>query len=409
MSTLQVTILGATGSIGASTLSVVSQHPETFQVFALTANTNVEAMYALCIEHLPQVVVMVDAHAAAKLRERLHQAARVETEHAAALRAIEVLSGSDALAQVSADTQVDQVMAAIVGAAGLAPTLAAVKAGKRVLLANKEALVMSGQLFINELLASDAQLLPVDSEHNAIFQCLSAQAQNNVGTMDLAQQGIDKILLTGSGGPFLQLPLTELSSQTPTAACKHPNWSMGRKISVDSATMLNKGLEYIEARWLFNCKPEQLEVLIHPQSVVHSMVQYCDGSVLAQLGQPDMRTPIAHCMSYPHRIASGVAGLDFTQLRELTFQAPDFERFPCLSLAQQACWAGQSATTALNAANEVAVDAFLHERIKFGDIAIVCDAVLQQVEQPSLNSIEAVIAYDATVRHAAQTIVAARS
>lgn len=411
MSTTQVTILGATGSIGASTLSVIGQHPETFEVFALTANTNVDAMYALCVEHLPQVVVMVDERAAAVLRERLaaNLAKDLANELQAKLRTIEVLSGNDALAQVCADAQVDQVMAAIVGAAGLAPTLAAVQAGKRVLLANKEALVMSGQLFINELLASDAQLLPVDSEHNAIFQCLSAQAQSNVGTMDLTEQGIDKILLTGSGGPFLQLPLADLPHQAPAAACQHPNWSMGRKISVDSATMLNKGLEYIEARWLFNCKPEQLEVLIHPQSVVHSMIQYCDGSVLAQMGQPDMRTPIAHCMSYPERINSGVPRLDFTQLRELTFQAPDFERFPCLRLAQQACWAGQSATTALNAANEIAVDAFLHERIEFGDIAVICDAVLQQVEQPQLTSIEAVIAYDNAVRNTAQAIIGARS
>ena len=405
MSTTQVTILGATGSIGESTLRVIREHPESFSVFALTANTNVDTMFALCMEHCPQVAVMVDTVAATRLRERLR-----ETGGGDALKArqIEVLSGADALVQVSQASAVDQVMAAIVGAAGLAPTLAAVKAGKRVLLANKEALVMSGQLFINELNRTRAQLLPVDSEHNAIFQCLSEHAQGQVGTMDLGAQGIDKILLTGSGGPFLNMPVAAISHQTPAAACKHPNWSMGRKISVDSATMLNKGLEYIEARWLFNCQPDQLDVLIHPQSIIHSMVQYCDGSVLAQMGQADMRTPIAYSMSYPTRIPSGVANLDFTRLRELTFQAPDPQRFPCLQLAQQACWDGQAATTALNAANEIAVEAFLNEHIQFGDIAVVCDNVLQQIEQPTLGSIEAVIGYDQQVRRYAQALIEAK-
>lgn len=409
MSTTQVTILGATGSIGESTLRVIREHAETFKVFALTANTNVDAMLALCIEHCPEIAVMVDAAAAMQLRERLRQASTSDASgRAAKIRSIEVLAGAEALIQVSETAVVDQVMAAIVGAAGLAPTLAAVKAGKRVLLANKEALVMSGQLFIDELTQSNAQLLPVDSEHNAIFQCLSEQAQTHVGTMDLAAQGIDKILLTGSGGPFLHTPVADINNQTPAAACKHPNWSMGRKISVDSATMINKGLEYIEARWLFNCQPEQLNVLIHPQSIIHSMIQYCDGSVLAQMGQADMRTPIAHCMSYPKRIASGVANLDFTQLQELTFQAPDAQRFPCLHLAQQACWTGQAATTALNAANEIAVDAFLNEQIQFGDIATVCDKVLQHVEQPTLGSIEAVIAYDQQVRQRTQAVIKAK-
>ena len=409
MNTTQVTILGATGSIGESTLRVICQHPETFSVFALTANTNVDAMFALCMEHCPQVAVMADTTAATQLRERLREAsANIAAPNAVKIRNIEVLAGADALIQVSKASVVDQVMAAIVGAAGLAPTLAAVQGGKRVLLANKEALVMSGQLFIDELTQSDAQLLPVDSEHNAIFQCLSEQAQTHVGTMNLAAHGIEKILLTGSGGPFLNTPVSEIGSQTPAAACQHPNWSMGRKISVDSATMLNKGLEYIEARWLFNCQPHQLEVLIHPQSIIHSMIQYCDGSVLAQMGQADMRTPIAHCMGYPDRIVSGVASLDFTQLRELTFQAPDAQRFPCLRLAQQACWAGQAATTALNAANEIAVDAFLNGQIQFGDIAIVCDTVLQQVEQPALSSIEAVIAYDRQVRQCSHAVIEAK-
>lgn len=406
MSTTQVTILGATGSIGASTLSVISEHPQKFEVFALTANTNVDAMCALCIQHRPKVAVMANTEAANLLRARLQQASTEQRQPV--LARIEVLSGNDGLIQASTDSSVDQVMAAIVGAAGLAPTLAAVKAGKRVLLANKEALVMSGQLFIDELLASNAQLLPVDSEHNAIFQCLTAQAQAQVGSMDLAAQGIDKILLTGSGGPFLQLPLAELAKQTPAAACNHPNWSMGQKISVDSATMLNKGLEYIEARWLFNCKPEQLEVIIHPQSIIHSMIQYSDGSVLAQMGQADMRTPIAHTMSYPERMHSGVNHLNFSELKQLTFTAPDAARFPCLLLAEQACWAGQSATTALNAANELAVAAFLRKQIGFGDIATLCDAVLQQVAQPHLESIEAVIAYDQSVRETTARMIAAR-
>lgn len=398
MTIQNVTILGATGSIGSSTLDVIATHPERFRVFALTAQRNVAVMRELCERHQPDFAVMVDKNAAAQLREQLSPELNTE-----------VLSGCDALLQVSQSNEVDQVMAAIVGGAGLAPTLAAVRAGKRVLLANKEALVMSGQLFIDEVVRSGAQLLPVDSEHNAIFQCMHHDLQQQVGTMQLAQQGVEKIVLTGSGGPFLNVPLNELSRQSPAAACKHPNWSMGQKISVDSATMANKGLEYIEARWLFNCKPTQLEVLIHPQSIIHSMVQYLDGSVLAQMGQADMRIPIAHCLLYPERGDSGVSGLDFTQIRELTFASPDAERFPCLKLAQQACWQGQAATTAFNAANELAVSAFLDRQIQFSDIALVCDSVLQQIEQPELADIEAVLAYDQLARRHSQHVIQALS
>lgn len=391
-----LTVLGATGSIGASTLDVVQRHPEQFAVFALTAATNVSAMLQLCITHRPQYAVMVDPQAAQQLQASLP--ADLKTE---------VLAGSEALTAVSAASQVDQVMAAIVGAAGLPPTLAAVQAGKRVLLANKEALVMSGKLFMDEVIKSGAELLPVDSEHNAIYQCLSATAQRNIGTLSLPQEGISKILLTGSGGPFLELPLAELANQTPQAACKHPNWSMGQKISVDSATMLNKGLEYIEARWLFNCQQNELEVLIHPQSIIHSMVQYTDGSVIAQMGQADMRTPIAHCLHYPARAISGVERLDFTRLSALTFIAPDTQRFPCLRLAQQACWSGQAATTALNAANEIAVEAFLAAQLRFTQIAELCDRVLQSVTPCEFNHIDEIIQFDQQVRVEARRMIKA--
>ncbi|RUO34671.1 1-deoxy-D-xylulose-5-phosphate reductoisomerase [Aliidiomarina soli] len=390
MSGQRLTILGATGSIGSSTLDVIAQHPQRFELFAVTAHSNVTAMEAICQRFTPSYAVMVDEQAANRLREALADKPEIT-----------VLAGAQALLEVSAASEVDQVMAAIVGAAGLAPTLAAVKAGKRVLLANKEALVMSGQLFMDAVQHYGAELLPVDSEHNAIFQCLTTHAQSTLGQVDLEAEGISKILLTGSGGPFLNLPVNQLNQQTPAAACKHPNWSMGQKISVDSATMLNKGLEYIEARWLFNCRREQLDIVIHPQSVIHSMVQYSDGSVLAQLGQPDMKTPIAHCMHYPHRRSSGVKALDFTQLGALTFVTVDEQRYPCLRLAQQACWQGQAATTALNASNEIAVENFLAERIQFGQISEVCDRVLQQLQMPALGSIDDVVAFDQKVRRVA--------
>jgi 1-deoxy-D-xylulose-5-phosphate reductoisomerase len=386
----RITVLGATGSIGQNTLDVVARHPEDFEVFALTAHSQVQVMAELCLKHHPQYAVMGSQSSASELKELL--GTQVSTQ---------VTYGEKALAEVSAAGDVNIVMAAIVGAAGLAPTLAAIDAGKDVLLANKEALVMSGQLFIDHAQHSGARIIPVDSEHNAIFQCLPQAAQQLVGTMSLAEHGIQHLLLTGSGGPFRDIPLEELSKQTPGAACNHPNWSMGRKISVDSATMLNKGLEYIEARWLFNCSREQLKVVIHPQSVIHSMVQYTDGSVLAQMGEPDMRTPIAHSLGYPERLESGVSNLDFTQIGQLTFKQPESARYPCLQLAIEACWAGQWATTALNAANEIAVSAFLQEQVGFTDIAKVCDSVLQSLTTHEADSIETLLAIDKKARLAA--------
>lgn len=388
----RITLLGATGSIGQNTLAVMATEPERFELFAATANGNVQAMLAICEQHRPQYVVMADELAAKQLREQL-QLRQLTTQ---------VLSGTNALAEVASAAEVDTVMAAIVGAAGLLPTMAAVRAGKRVLLANKEALVMSGQLFMDAVAKHGTELLPIDSEHNAIYQCLPAHVQQPLGHADLASAGVRQILLTGSGGPFRQLPIAQLAQQTPAAACNHPNWSMGQKISVDSATMLNKGLEYIEARWLFNCQPDQLQVVVHPQSVIHSMVSYIDGSVLAQLGQPDMRTPIAYGLGYPERIHSGVQALDFMQVGELTFMPADAQRYPCLQLAIDACWAGQWATTTLNAANEVAVAAFLAEQISFTAIAEICDRVLQHVNARELTTVEALINLDNEVRQIAQ-------
>lgn len=388
-----ITVLGATGSIGQNTLDVIRRQPDAFSVFALTGMTQINRLAELCNEFKPQYVVVPDNDRRQRLCSLLEGSAT------------EVLVGEQALCQVCNDNAVDVIMAAIVGAAGLRPTLAAIDAGKQVLLANKEALVVSGQLFIEHAQRSGAQILPVDSEHNAIFQCLPAQAQTEVGTMQLAQHGVDHILLTGSGGPFRDLAVEQLSQQTPAAACNHPNWSMGRKISVDSATMLNKGLEYIEARWLFNCQRQQLKIVVHPQSVIHSMVQYRDGSVLAQMGQPDMRTPIAHTLGFPQRIDSGVGGLNFTELGELTFTQADARRYPCLQLAIDSCWEGQSATTCLNAANEVAVDAFLKEQIKFTDIANVCDDVLQQQQSVSLDTIDELMMLDQHARSLAVTAV----
>ncbi|ODR86561.1 1-deoxy-D-xylulose-5-phosphate reductoisomerase [Shewanella xiamenensis] len=380
-------ILGATGSIGASTLSVISANPSAYRVYALVANASVDKMLALCLAHRPQVAHMVAPNAALALKTQLPAALNIQ-----------VTSGEDELIALVTSSVVDTVMAAIVGAAGLVPTLAAVKAGKRVLLANKEALVMSGELFIEATKRSGATLLPVDSEHNAIFQCLPEEVQANLGRCDLAASGISHILLTGSGGPFLTAELSSLAAMTPAQACKHPNWSMGPKISVDSATMMNKGLEFIEARWLFNTQKDQLKVVIHPQSVIHSMVQYRDGSVIAQMGNPDMRTPIAHCMSYPQRIRSGVEPLDFFKVGQLSFCEPDFNRFPCLALAIAACAQGQEATTVLNAANEIAVEAFLQGKIGFTHIAKVNEACLSSVPKRAMTSIEDIIALDAQTR-----------
>ncbi|MEL4292576.1 MULTISPECIES: 1-deoxy-D-xylulose-5-phosphate reductoisomerase [Shewanella] len=388
-------ILGATGSIGASTLSVISANPSAYRVYALVANASVDKMLALCLAHCPQVAHMVDPNAALALKTQLPAALNIQ-----------VTSGEDELIALVTSSVVDTVMAAIVGAAGLVPTLAAVKAGKRVLLANKEALVMSGELFIEATKRSGATLLPVDSEHNAIFQCLPEEVQANLGRCDLAASGISHILLTGSGGPFLTAELSSLAAMTPAQACKHPNWSMGPKISVDSATMMNKGLEFIEARWLFNTQKDQLKVVIHPQSVIHSMVQYRDGSVIAQMGNPDMRTPIAHCMSYPQRIRSGVEPLDFFKVGQLSFCEPDFNRFPCLALAIAACAQGQEATTVLNAANEIAVEAFLQGKIGFTHIAKVNEACLSSVPKRAMTSIEDIIALDAQTRIYARELLA---
>lgn len=377
-------ILGSTGSIGRSTLTIIRNNPRSFCVHTLVANKNVDIMVEQCIEFRPRYAVMTDKIAATALRNRLK----------AQGSPVDVLSGEQAACQLVAEHDVDQVMAAIVGVAGLLPTMAAIKAGKQILLANKESLVTCGHIFMQAVQEYGARLLPIDSEHNAIYQSLPEAVQQQLGYANLAEHGIKSILLTGSGGPFRNMKLDTLANVTPEQACTHPNWAMGRKISVDSATMMNKGLEYIEARWLFNAAPEQMEVLIHPQSVIHSMVRYVDGSIIAQLGSPDMRTPIAHCMAYPERIASGSKPLDFTQLSSLTFMAPDFVRYPCLKLAINASQAGQVATTALNAANEVAVDAFLNYRLKFNEISAINNEILQTLSFPEPKTVEDILEID---------------
>ncbi|OBS39383.1 1-deoxy-D-xylulose-5-phosphate reductoisomerase [Pseudomonas syringae pv. syringae] len=379
----QITILGATGSIGLSTLDVVARHPALYQVFALTGFSRLDELLALCIRHTPQYAVVPDQVVARKLQDDL-AAAGLDTR---------VLVGEGGLCEVAADPRVDAVMAAIVGAAGLRPTLAAVEAGKKVLLANKEALVMSGALFMQAVRQSGAVLLPIDSEHNAIFQCLPGDFARGLGAV-----GVRRIMLTASGGPFRETPLEQLHNVTPEQACAHPVWSMGRKISVDSATMMNKGLELIEACWLFDARPDQVEVVIHPQSVIHSLVDYVDGSVLAQLGNPDMRTPIANALAWPARVDSGVAPLDLFRIGQLDFQAPDEERFPCLRLARQAAEAGGSAPAMLNAANEVAVAAFLDGRIRYLEIAGIIEEVLDHEPVTAVEGLDAVFAADAKAR-----------
>lgn len=392
----QIAILGATGSIGSSTLKVIQANPSEYQVFALAAATNVEAMVSLCRQWTPRFAVMHDQQAAEQLTIKL----------ASLNLSTSVLSGQAGLCDVAQHPEVDAVMAAIVGGAGLLSTMAAAKAGKQILLANKESLVMSGQLLIDVASKTGAQILPVDSEHNAIFQSLPVDAQSKIGRCDLQASGVSKILLTGSGGPFRYSDVESLSTVTPEQAIAHPNWSMGPKISVDSATMMNKGLEYIEAKWLFSADKSQLDVIIHPQSVIHSMVQYVDGSVIAQMGEPDMCTPIAHTMAYPNRTPSTVSALDFTQVGELTFLTPDFSRYPCLQLAIDACFEGQHATTTLNACNEVAVDAFLNRKIGFTDIARVNQSVVEAVcatqSAHQLNDLESLLSLDKMVRKLAQ-------
>ncbi len=388
MTKQRLTILGATGSIGASTLDVVGRHPDRFEVVALTGHRRLDVLEAQCRRHRPRYAVVGDAADARHLATSL---SGVGTE---------VLAGPQALEHVASLPEVDAVMAAIVGAAGLPPTLAAVRSGKRILLANKEALVMAGAVFMAEVARCGATLLPIDSEHNAVFQSLPFGFDGN-----LRSSGVRKILLTASGGPFRTTPIDRLAEVSPDQACAHPNWVMGRKISVDSATMMNKGLEVIEARWLFNAAPEQIEVVIHPQSIIHSLVQYVDGSVVAELGNPDMRTPIAHALAYPERIDSGVASLDLFEVLQLNFERPDLHRFPCLALAYRALAAGGSAPAVLNAANEVAVSAFLDGTLPFLRIADVISASLDGVPSRPVADLEAVLAADADGRAAARQVV----
>ena len=385
-----VTVLGSTGSIGVSTLDVMARHPDRFKAIALTANTQVERMLQQCQQHQPEYAVMVDEQAAEVLKSQL-QAAGLQ---------IEVLSGVEGLERVAALPQVGQVMAAIVGAAGLRPTLAAARAGKRVLLANKEALVMSGHLFMQEVRDSGAELLPIDSEHNAIFQSMPTNFADG-----LEQVGVTRILLTASGGPFRTHSLKSLKSVTPEQACAHPNWEMGRKISVDSATMMNKGLEVIEACWLFNTPASNIQVVLHPQSVIHSMVQYNDGSVLAQLGNPDMRTPIAHAMAWPERMESGVASLNMFDIARLDFEEPDFSRFPCLRLAYEAIETGGTAPAILNAANEIAVDAFLNERLAFLGIPEIIETTLERVSHHRADNLQVIYDDDSLARVIARELI----
>ena len=397
MSKRQLCILGSTGSIGCSTLDVVRLHPDKFQVISLAANASVEIMYAQCLEFKPRQAVLVSSEHANLLSQKLTDAN---------ISDITVLSGKQALIDIAQCKTTDTVMAAIVGASGLLPTLAAVNAGKRVLLANKEALVTSGAIFMAAVKASGAKLLPIDSEHNAIFQCLPSHLQDEIGQCQLIDNGINKILLTGSGGPFRTRAIESLESVTPSEACAHPNWDMGRKISVDSATMMNKGLEFIEAKWLFNVDADDIQVVLHPQSTIHSMVQYKDGSVIAQMGNPDMRTPIAHALSFPYRIESGVPALDFFNTPSFEFQEVDFIRYPNLKLAIDACKQGQAACTALNAANEVAVAAFLDEKIKFTDIFKINETSVKKFVSQRVDNINDVMALDKQVRLFAQTLLA---
>jgi 1-deoxy-D-xylulose-5-phosphate reductoisomerase len=400
MAVQQLTILGATGSIGLSTLDVVSRHPDQFQVFALSAHTNVDKLAELCSQFQPKVAVVADVDGQKRLLSILAEQN---------ISDIEVLYGHDALCAIASHSDVDIVMAAIVGAAGLLPNLAAANAGKRVLLANKESLVMSGELFMAAVKESGSVLLPIDSEHNAIFQCLPHSLNSAKAAADIQLSsnhlGIHQILLTASGGPFRKFSYSQLEKVTPAQAVAHPNWSMGQKISVDSATLMNKGLEFIEACWLFGCKADDIQVVVHPESVIHSMVSYTDGSVIAQLGNPDMRTPIAYGMAWPERIDSGVKPLNLFEVAQLNFEAPDLERFPCLALAKQAFVAGGAAPAILNAANEVAVDAFLNERIAFTDIPKIVDGTLQKLGSQRADGIDAVLSADQSARKIAQSFI----
>ena len=392
MKTANLTILGSTGTIGVNTLDVVGRHGARYRVYALSANRNVDGLFEQCRQWNPRYAVMVEEDAAARLDARCREAGLE----------VKVLAGAEALAMIASHDEVDYVMAGIVGAAGLLPNLAAARAGKRVMLANKESLVMSGRLFMDAVRDSGAELLPIDSEHNAVFQCMPADFRRGLESV-----GVERILLTASGGPFRTAALETLEQVTPAQACAHPNWVMGRKISVDSATMMNKGLEVIEACWLFDTAPEQVDVVIHPQSVIHSMVQYVDGSVLAQLGNPDMRTPIAYSLAWPERCASGVDTLDLFRVRQLDFEEPDYARFPCLRLAKEAMSAGGTAPAILNAANEVAVAAFLDETIGFTDIPRLVERALSRVSARPADDLETILADDAAARRVADEAIAA--
>ncbi len=386
-----ICILGATGSIGVSTLDVVGRHPDRYKVVALTANGNIDVLFQQCLAFHPEYAVVVTESKAEEFKQRI--AASVVAD-------IKVLSGAEALLQVATLDNVDSVMAAIVGAAGLLPTLAAAKAGKTILLANKEALVMSGQIFLQAITESGAKLLPIDSEHNAIFQCMPAGYSTGQSA-----KPVRRILLTASGGPFRQTPIADLDNVTPEQAIAHPKWDMGRKISVDSATMMNKGLELIEACLLFSVAPDDVQVVIHPQSIIHSMVDYVDGSVLAQMGNPDMRTPIAYAMAWPERFDSGVEPLDIFQVGHMDFERPDLQRFPCLKLAYDAIKAGGIMPTVLNAANEIAVQAFLDEQIRFTDIAKIIAASMSKFTADCADSLELILQADRQARLAAQSLV----
>ena len=379
-----LTILGATGSIGQSTLDVVSRHPERYRVRALSAHRAADALLALCLRHAPRHAVLSGMAEDAGVRRKFSDAGCRS----------ELLFGASALERIAADAECDVLMAAIVGAAGLPPTIAAARAGKRLLLANKEALVMAGPLFMQAVRASGATLLPIDSEHNAVFQCFTDKTF------------VRKIVLTASGGPFRASPLERLAQVTPEEACAHPNWVMGRKISVDSATMMNKGLEVIEARWLFDVPPERIEVVIHPQSIVHSLVEYLDGSMIAQMSNPDMRVPIAHALGFPERIESGAHSLDLTLVKTLSFEPPDADRFPCLGLAYAALGAGGTAPAALNAANEVAVAAFLDGRLRYTAIPQVIEHALEHSDTVPADSLEAILEADRLARRDADERIA---
>jgi 1-deoxy-D-xylulose-5-phosphate reductoisomerase len=386
-----ICILGATGSIGVSTLDVIARHSSQYKVIALTANTNIDTLYEQCLEHHPEVVVVVDEQKARIFEEKIKNSAIAD---------IKVLSGAKSLEHVATLDNVDSVMAAIVGAAGLLPSLAAAKVGKTILLANKEALVMSGSIFMQAITESGAQLLPIDSEHNAIFQCMPAGYKTGMQAKQAR-----RILLTASGGPFRETPVDQLVNVTPDQAVAHPNWDMGRKISVDSATMMNKGLEMIEACILFDMAPSQIQVVIHPQSVIHSMVDYVDGTVLAQMGNPDMRIPIAYSMAWPDRFDSGVEPLNIFDVARMDFQEPNLERFPCLRLAYEAIAAGGIMPTVLNAANEIAVDAFLNEQVRFTDIPVIIERCMKKFEAKSADTLEIILDADQKARLTSTQII----